>query len=288
MSSPAPIFSPARVAAQRDRMKNAPEGADFLKPIIADTIIDRLAMVTRKFARILLIGAHDAALAQHLRTLGEVTIIESAPMLAQAHGALVADAESVDMPLASFDLIVWPSGLESVNDVPTALLRMRALLAPDGLLLGSFLGDGSLPKLRRALMGEGVRSIARMHPQIDLSSMGNLLQRVGFALPVVDVEALNVRYGHIFGLVRDLRANGLTSRLTPAPAVPHRAEVAHMAAAFAAEADADGRVNENFRLIFFSGWAPDASQPKPAKRGSASASLADALQAAKAESGKEG
>jgi SAM-dependent methyltransferase len=277
MNSPAPLFSAARIAAQRDRLMNAPEGADFLKALTAETIIDRLSMVTREFSQILLIGAHDADLAAHLRTLGTVTIIETGPALARKAGATIMDAESADMPMGSFDLIIWPTGLESVNDVPAALVRMRALLAPDGLLLGAFLGDGSLPKLRRAVMTDGIRTVARMHPQIDLSSMGNLLQRVGFALPVVDVDALDVRYGNIFGLVRDLRANGLSSRLSPAPITPTREEVATMAAAFAAQADPDGRVKEVFRLIHFSGWAPDPSQPKPARRGSATASLADAL-----------
>lgn len=291
MSNPAPLFSRQRIAAQRDRMMNAPEGADFLKPLIAETLIDRLSMVTRKFSRMLLIGAHDAALMDYLRSLGgELTLLESAPLLAKRQGALLGDVEGLGnaaglaMPLGSFDLIIWPQGLESVHQVPETLLRLRALLSGDGLLLGAFLGDGSLPKLRRAVMAEGVRPIARMHPQIDLSSIGNLLQRVGFAMPVVDVDALDVRYGGLSGLVRDLRANGLSSRLNPAPLPPTREEAARIAAAFAAQADEDGRICEHFRLIYFSGWAPDASQPKPARRGSATASLAEALKAAPSDS----
>lgn len=277
MTSPAPLFSRARSAAQRDRMIYAPAGADFLKPIIADAILDRLAMVTRDFSRILLIGAHDPELAQALRSRGALTILESAPLLAAQSGAMLGDAETIDLPLGSFDLILWPTGLDSVHDVPGALLRMRALLAPDGLLLGALVGDGSLPRLRRAVMADGVRGIPRMHPQIDLASTGNLLQRVGFTLPVVDVEALNVRYGALAGLVRDLRANNLSSRLNPAPSPLTRQEAAHIAAAFTAQADDDGRISEAFRIIYFSGWAPDPSQPKPARRGSATASLAEAL-----------
>lgn len=285
MSSPAPLFSRQRIAAQRDRMMNAPEGADFLKPLIAETLIDRLSMVTREFSRILLIGAHDADLIHYLRGLGgELTILESGPALAARHGAILGDAEGVDMPLGSFDLVIWPAGLDSVHQVPETLLRLRALLSGDGLLLGAFLGDGSLPKLRRAVMAEGVRTIARMHPQIDLASMGNLLQRVGFAMPVVDVDALDVRYASLSGLVRDLRANGLSSRLNPAPPPPTREESARIAAAFAAQADPDGRICESFRIIHFSGWAPDPSQPKPARRGSATASLAEALKTPPPES----
>lgn len=259
-------------------MAHFPAGTNFLAPIIAETLLDRLAMVKRTFARALLIGAHDGALTDHLRSaVTDLTLFESGAGLAAATGALVGEVDAIDLPLASFDLIVWPGGLDTVNDVPGALMRLRALLAPDGLLLGAFIGDGSLPRQRRAVMSEGVRSIARLHPQIDLSSMGNLLQRTGFALPVVDVDALTVRYGDWFTLVRDLRAAGLASRLASAPPPLTRAEAACITAAFAAQADPDGRVAESFRIIHFSGWAPHPDQPRPAKRGSGMASLAEAL-----------
>lgn len=275
---PAPLFSAARLRAQRDRLATLPPDADFLAPIIAESLLDRLAMVTRSFPRALLIGGHDTSLAAHLRTAGsEVTILEAGPRLAAATGALAGEADAIDLPFASFDLILWPGGLDSVNDVPGALVRLRALLAPDGLLLGSFVGDGSLAKLRRAVMADGVRSIARLHPQIDLAAMGNLLQRTGFTLPVVDVEALSVRYADWFALVRDLRAAGLASRLAAAPPPLTREEVARIALAFAAQADPDGRIAEAFRLIHFSGWAPHPDQPQPARRGSGTASLAEAL-----------
>lgn len=255
-----------------------PADANFLAPIIAETLLDRLAMVTRPLPRVLLIGAHDTALAEQLRAAAaSLTMFEAGPNLAATRGALVGEADAIDLPLGSFDLIVWPGGIESVNDVPGALVRMRALLAPDGLLLGAFVGDGSLARLRRALVSEGVRPVARLHPQIDLSAMGNLLQRTGFALPVVDVDALTVRYGDFFALVRDLRAAGLSNQMAAAPPPLTREETALVAAAFAAQADPDGRIAEQIRIIHFSGWAPHPDQPTPARRGSGTASLADAL-----------
>lgn len=279
MSQPLrPLFSSARHRAQRDRLARLPAHANFLAPIIAETLLDRLAMITRDFPRTLVVGAHDAALIDHLRATGtDLSIVEAAPRLAARTAAIAVEADAIDLPFESFDLVVWPGGLDSVNDVPGALLRLRALLAPDGLLLGAFVGDGSLPRLRRAVMADGVRPVARMHPQIDLAAMGNLLQRVGFALPVVDVEALSVRYSDWFALVRDLRAAGLSNRLDPAPPPLTREEAARIAAAFAAAADPDGRTAEAFRIVHFSGWAPHPDQPQPARRGSGMASLADAL-----------
>ena len=48
-------------------------------------------------------------------------------------------------------------------------------------------------------------------------------------------------------------------------------------AAQAAFTDDDARTIETIRIVHFSGWAPHASQPQPARRGSATASLAAAL-----------
>jgi len=42
-------------------------------------------------------------------------------------------------------------------------------------------------------------------------------------------------------------------------------------------ADGDGRVPATFQVIYLTAWAPDASQPKPLRPGSADARLADAL-----------
>ena len=39
----------------------------------------------------------------------------------------------------------------------------------------------------------------------------------------------------------------------------------------------DGRIKVDFEIVTLTGWAPDASQPKPLKPGSANHSLASAL-----------
>ncbi|MBP0652229.1 hypothetical protein J8J40_34720, partial [Mycobacterium tuberculosis] len=42
-------------------------------------------------------------------------------------------------------------------------------------------------------------------------------------------------------------------------------------------ADPDGRLRATFDIVSASGWAPHADQPKPARPGSATVGLADAL-----------
>jgi len=66
-------------------------------------------------------------------------------------------------------------------------------------------------------------------------------------------------------------------RRTPPP----RALFPEMARIYAEHfATPDGRSPATFETIFLTGWAPDESQQKPLRPGSASARLADALNAA--------
>jgi hypothetical protein len=55
------------------------------------------------------------------------------------------------------------------------------------------------------------------------------------------------------------------------------AAFAAAAVQFAAGGRSDGKTAERFEIIHLSGWAPSQDQPRPARRGSATASLADAL-----------
>ena len=47
--------------------------------------------------------------------------------------------------------------------------------------------------------------------------------------------------------------------------------------------DSSGRVHVTFDIVTLTGWAPDASQPKPLRPGSATKRLADALGAEEIE-----
>jgi SAM-dependent methyltransferase len=264
---PPPLFSPRRRHAQLARAAAAGKEADFIGPLIAESLLDRLTMVTRKFARALLIAPPHHPL--------------FSPLQADA-GAVTLAADVASLPnedRTSFDLIVWPGGLEVIDDVPGALVRVRRLLAPDGLMIGALVGDGSFALLRRLLAGEGMRAIPRMHPQIDLKTFGNLLQRTGFALPVCDVEANDLRYRGWRAIAADLRAAGLAGQLASAPPPLTRAELTALDTAFAAASETDGRADEVLRVIYFTAWAPHPDQPQPARRGSGKSPLADALKA---------
>ncbi|MGE4432040.1 MAG: methyltransferase domain-containing protein [Sphingobium sp.] len=274
------IFDPRRRALARDRAHDRFADYDFLYRHMLDGLLERLEDVQRPLETALLIGTPDASAAQALRAMGKrVTCCDPGPRNAAAHGGVRADEDALPFEADSFDLILACGTLDSVNDLPGALILMRRLLKPDGLLLGACVGAGSLPRLKAALIeAEGDRPMPHIHPQIDVRSAGDLLARAGYAMPVTDTEALTVRYSTALALMRDLRGMGYGNIMTaPRRGALTRGSIARACAAFAAHADPDGKTAEQFSLLYFSGWKPDPSQPKAARRGSATVSLAQAL-----------
>lgn len=273
------IFDRQLRAQRRDRATRHFAEHDFLYRRIADELIDRLHDVKRDFADVLLIGCPDTYLRDALSGSGRrITCLDPGARNAAQAGGIQGDEDALPFAENSFDLVVSCGTLDTVNDLPGALIVMRRVLRPDGLLLAAFAGAGSLPVLKRALMaGDGDRPAQHIHPQVDVRAAGDLLGRAGFALTVADSETVTVRYGSMFTLMADLRGMGASNVLTSRPPPLTRTTLARAAEAFAAEADPDGKTSERFAIIYLSGWKPDPSQPKPAKRGSAKASLADAL-----------
>ena len=269
------IFDRAARRHRRDRAAASFAAHDFLRAAMLDGIADRLDFVSRRFTDVLDLGCFDAAFVPPEGT----KVARADPGFAFARGAAGAQADEDRLPFAdgAFDLVVAAGTLDTVDDLPGALVLIRRVLRPDGLFLGAFAGGGSLPRLRAAFReAEAARPVARFHPMVDVRAAGDLLARAGFALPVADVEPLTVRYGDMGRLLGDLRGMGATNQLADRHPLSRDA-LAAAAAGFAAAADPDGRTAERLDLIFLTGWSPSSDQPQPARRGSATVSLADAL-----------
>ena len=110
-----------------------------------------------------------------------------------------------------------------------------------------------------------------------MRAAGDLLSRAGFAMPVADGDMLTIRYGDIVRLMHDLRGMGAGNMLAHRPPPLTREVLMRAAAHFADSADSEGRIAEQMAIIYLSGWKPDPSQAQPARRGSATISLAEAL-----------
>lgn len=286
MTRPDPSGAPFDRALRRIRRDRAwaSGGADYLIERVADELVERLALVKRPLRDALDLGCGRGYLGARLRERGIATVsADAGARFAAAAGGVQCDEDHLPFADGAFDLIVSVGALDTVNDLPGALTLIRRALRPDGLFLAAFAGAGSLARLRAAMRaGEeaelGGRASAHIHPQIDVRAAGDLLTRAGFALPVADCETVTVRFPSLDMLIGDLRAMGATNMLQGrARRLFGKAGLAAARAAFSAHAEADGKVAERFEIVHVSGWAPGPDQPRPARRGSAGMSLADAL-----------
>lgn len=289
-SPPPPrIFDRALVRRRLDRAHaDRVRGSDFLLVQAAEELADRLALVKRRFALAADLGTPGPHAAVALAGGGQTDrIVRLAPTRAslgrgEFWGA-VGDIELSPLADGRFDLAVSLMALESVNDLPGALIQMRRALRPDGLAVAAFLGGDTLTELRQCLTLAESEVLGgaspRVAPFVDVRAAGALAQRAGFALPVVDLDRATARYPDMIALMRDLRAFGAANALAERSRRPLRREVLARAAAAYAErfADPDGRVRATFDIVWLSGWAPHESQPKPLAPGSATVRLADAL-----------
>jgi len=277
---PPEIFDRRLRRLRRDRAAPGFSHHSFVRDAIVEALLDRLDLVKRDFAHALDLGTADGSLARALEARGiEVTVSDAGARFAGE--GVQCDEDRLPFPPESFDLIVSAGVLDSVNDLPGALIQCRRALKPDGLFLAGFVGAGSLAWLRKGLLaadqaaGDAVPQ--RVHPLIDVRAAGDLLARAGFVLTVADSEPLDVGYGDPFRLMADLRGMAATNMLTGQTLPLTRGRLAHLARSFADAAGPDGRLRERFELVFMTGWAPGPDQPQPARRGSATTSLAAAL-----------
>jgi NADH dehydrogenase [ubiquinone] 1 alpha subcomplex assembly factor 5 len=122
-----------------------------------------------------------------------------------------------------------------------------------------------------------------------------LLTRTGLSLPTVDVDDIEVQYGDGVGLVEHLRMMGEGGGLMLQRREALRRDTALASAAiyqtmFSSDNNGNGEgsppsssspssssssVVGTYQVIYMTGWSPDPSQPKAAKRGSATVNFQD-------------
>jgi SAM-dependent methyltransferase len=245
---PPTIFSPKRRLATRRRFRARRRGPDSPSYIIADMVDDvmeRLAFLRHTPRRALVIGDWSCTLPGLLEARG-AEVLQADPC--GAFDQIALDEEQ-PFPETGFDFIASLGTLDTVNDLPGALIHIRNALAPGGLAIASFPGAGSLPALRAAMLAaDGERPAPRLHPMVDVRAGGQLLQRAGWADPVVDSRTLEVRFSSLDRLVADLREQGLTNVLArPGPSLTRSQH------SVVKEQFRSGTV-ERFEILTLSGW----------------------------------
>lgn len=282
------VFDRDLLRLRRERAAGNIHEFDFLLKDVAGRLAERLDLIRRAFPLVLDLGAHHGVLADILkRREGTEKVFSSDLSFSMAEkisaAAVVADEEFLPFARGSLDAVISNLSLQWVNDLPGTLLQVKNALKADGLFMAALPGGETLKELRQCLMEAEVAvtggASPRVSPFIDMRDMGGLMQRAGFALPVIDSDRIVVDYTHPLILMRDLRGMGASNGTYNRLMIPTRRQVLLEAARLYQEkfGDASGRVPATFEIIYAIGWAPHAGQQKPLKPGSASARLADAL-----------
>lgn len=304
MTSPPSLFDEALRRNWRARAARAGAGAsdtalEALHEHVAQSLVERLEPINRRFASVLVAaaatGAYGAALKQR-PDLERLVQLEEAEALAErlradaaacetvltgALGAGLPDADA--LAPASFDLVLIGFDLHARNDPVAALSQARLLLKPDGLLLVAMAGGETLAELRASLAEAEIEITGGLSPRVapmgEIRDLGGLLQRAGFALPVADSEKLELWHQSPLHLMQEIRAVGEGNALSQRRRQFLRRDVLGRGLALYQErfSRPDGKTRATLEIVTLTGWAPAASQQQPLRPGSAKARLADAL-----------
>ena len=161
MSDPAPpqIFDRGLINRRLDRAWARAGGraqADFLLVRAAEDLRDRLSLVKRRFALAADFGSPGPHGAAALAAAGQVDcVIRVAPTEASRGNGdflpAVGDLERLPTADGRLDLAVSLLALQTVNDLPGALIQIRRALKGDGLLIAALIGGETLTELRQSL-----------------------------------------------------------------------------------------------------------------------------------------
>jgi NADH dehydrogenase [ubiquinone] 1 alpha subcomplex assembly factor 5 len=286
MSDNSKIFDRALLQKRRTRASKNWGNYNFLKQEAAERLAECLDDTTRSFSLGLELGCHQGELAKvignRVKTLIQCDLSEQ--MIKKTSGLRsVCDEEFLPFTENMFDIVVSALSLHHVNDLPGTLIQAKNCLKPDGLFLAIIPGANTFRELRASIIGastqHGFDLFPRLSPLIEVRDGGALLQRAGFALPVVDSDSLCIEYENPFKLLQDLRGMGesniLLQQSKGLSSGKHWGSIMEYYQSHFPHPG--GGVAVTVEFVTLSGWKPHESQQKPALRGSGKVNLKQIL-----------
>ena len=283
------IFERKQLRRNRDRCAKSFKDHNFLFKWVEQELLDRLGDIKHNFHNVLQIGARTSnnftsniIETAHIQSLSTMDITEK---LLKNHKepTILGDEESLPFAQNTIDMVLSALSIHVVNDLPGCLMRINRVLKADGLFLAAMFGGETLHELRQSLTHAELEikggASPRIAPFADKKQMGDLLQRAGFALPVVDSDMISVTYDTMFDLLHDLRGMGESNIITARDKSYTGRNFFTEAERYYAKhfSEPDGRIHASFEIIFLIGWSPHSSQQQPLKPGSATYKLEEIL-----------
>jgi len=265
-----PLFDIDKIRRNRKLAASKMDDHGFLIERAANRIVDNLKDIQRDFQNILIIGARGADIIQnHFGADKTITVYDVTD----------GNEEIPKFNAEQFDCVIALPYMHVVNDVPRFLMAVKSYLKPDGLFLCAFFGGLSLQELRQSIMGAELNynggASQHIHPMIDHYQFAALMQKAGFALPVIDFDRVSVCYQKLQSLYDDLHymgeGNALNDRNGTIQPFKDKVEEIYQSDFY------DNGFTTTFDILHGIGWKHHDSQQQPAKRGSGKQSLTEIL-----------
>lgn len=282
------LFDRRLLRKRRDRIAEDFSSVRYLKDYVTAIVMERLSAINRTFNDVIDLGGgfeypFSENTPNHTPHIISCDLSETFLKAQSSNNALVLDEEFLPFRECCSDLVLSTLSLHWVNDLPGTLAQIQRILKPDGLFMAAFLGGETLKELRDCLQAAELQLRGgvspRFSPLISVRDAGALLQRAGFALPVVDHDLKTVTYPNFWDLLSDLKKMGETNCLyqrtgefTSKSILDLACDLYHLK-----YGDTQGYIPATFDIIYMAGWAPHESQQKALKRGTAMKSLSEIL-----------
>lgn len=213
------LFNTRAIVARRKRFAEVDASHYFLLLEIYGLLLEK---ISGTFTKVLNFGAHRGEILTSLKdfkslSFGEIVHLDVChEMLDALMGEkIVVDGDIFKLKENHFDLVISGMFLHHVNDLLGTFSSIHRSLKKGGMFVASLFAPDTLLELKQAIFNvEGDTAfVPRVSPFIHIKDAGRLLQRVGFALPVVTSEKIVVEYSSVSKLFVDIHATAQSSAM---------------------------------------------------------------------------
>jgi len=244
---------------------------------IADRLLDHLEGLILEPVNIVDVGCGTGYCTRTLKRKfprAKVTGIDLAPAMireAKKHNRWfgrnpeyeTGDAQALMLADNSVDLVFSNLAIQWC-DPDRVFTEFNRVLKPGGLLLLSSFGPDTLLELRQAWAAVDTRE--HVHTFIDMHDLGDAMARNGLAGPVLDVDRLQMEYGSVADILRDLKGIGAQNLAPDRPrGLMGKSHFRHFREAYESMGET-GRLPVTYEAVYAHAWASQ-SLNRPGKPG---------------------
>ena len=268
------------------RCKEINNKNDFIFDLYNERIIDSLDVINIKFKKILILGDQGSKIYKyiHKRFKGaHIKVYDMKTKFSKSDLDIIKKSNiDIDFWLPQekeFDLIISNFYLNICEDLKKIFSKIMKSLLPNGFFLATLPSPENFSLLRSAMMKTDMQlyggTYNRFNHATELHTIIDLLKKNNFKIPLVDYEAIDLKYKQFNKLLNDVRSMNLSYyQKDKKNTFEKKSYFSKLEGNFEKEND-HFNLKSNFYII--SGWKDHSSQQKPIRPGQAKNKLADFL-----------